>query len=359
LQVHQAADGALVRVRLPGGVITAAQLAALAQASARYGSGTLELTARGNVQIRGITDASAVADAVTAAGLLPSATHERVRNIAASPLAGRVGNRPDVRGWVTELDSAIQAEPLLAQLPGRFWFSVDDGRADVSGLAADVGAHAVHGGALLLLAGRETGIRLPAPDVVPTMVAVAKRFVEVRGKAWRIAELSDVGNVLPGAASGSAFAPQLRPPVGWIEQDDGQIALGAAVPLGSLPVRVAEFLAAIEAPLVITPWRSVLVCDLDEGVADVALRVLAPMGLVFDDVSPWLSVSACTGSPGCEHSAADVRADAAAVVESADTAAQHRHFVGCERACGAPPGSAVLVATADGYVAHRQASPNL
>ena len=98
--------------------------------------------------------------------------------------------------------------------------------------------------------------------------------------------------------------------MGWIEQDDGRIALGAAVPLGVLRPRVAEYLAAIEAPLVVTPWRSVLVCDLDEGVADAALRVLAPLGLVFDENSPWLAVSACTGSPGCAHSAADVRADA-------------------------------------------------
>ncbi|HZE17081.1 MAG TPA: precorrin-3B synthase, partial [Mycobacterium sp.] len=98
LQVHQAADGALVRVRLPGGMISAAQLRVLAQASDRFGSGTLELTARGSVQIRGITDPAPVADAVATAGLLPSATHERVRNIVASPLSGRVGGRYDVRG---------------------------------------------------------------------------------------------------------------------------------------------------------------------------------------------------------------------------------------------------------------------
>ena len=113
------------------------------------------------------------------------------------------------------------------------------------------------------------------------------------------------------SSCGRGFPPVTRPPVGWIKQEDGRVTLGAAVPLGVLPARVAEYLAAIEAPLVITPWRSVLVCDLDEGVADVALRVLAPLGLVFDENSPWLSVSACTGSPGCEHSAADVRADAA------------------------------------------------
>lgn len=98
----------------------------------------------------------------------------------------------------------------------------------------------------------------------------------------------------------------------------------------------------------ITPWRSVLVCDLDEGIADAALRVLAPLGLVFDDGSPWLDVSACTGSPGCAHSAADVRSDAARAVHDGATTS-HRHFVGCERACGSPPIGEVLVATASGY----------
>src|SRR5271156_785571 len=138
LQVHQAADGALVRIRLPGGIITATQLAALSSLSSELGSGMLELTARGNVQLRAITDVTAVAEAIATAGLLPSATHERVRNIVASPLSGRVGGRADVRPWVHELDAAICAEPALTELGGRFWFSLDDGRADVSGLGADV-----------------------------------------------------------------------------------------------------------------------------------------------------------------------------------------------------------------------------
>jgi precorrin-3B synthase len=68
---------------------------------------------------------------------------------------------------------------------------------------------------------------------------------------------------------------------------------------------------------------------------------------VFDEHSPWLTVSACVGSPGCARSVADVRADAAQSL-NADSGA-HRHFVGCERACGSPPTGEVLIATGDGY----------
>ena len=356
LQVHQAADGALVRVRLPGGMITAPQLATLSSVSGKFGSGTLELTARGNVQLRGITDVTAVAEAIVPqlaeAGLLPSATHERVRNIVASPLSGRAGGYADVRPWVSQLDSAICAEPSLAELGGRFWFSLDDGRGDVSGLGADVGVHVVDDGLALLLAGRDTGLRLSVGDFVPALVGIGARFREIRGKAWRVSELADVNDLLPGVVLGvTPFPAVTKPPVGWISQQDGRVTLGAAVPLGVLPARVAECLAsigaAVDAPLVITPWRSVLVCDLDEAVADAALRVLAPLGLIFDENSPWLNVSACTGKPGCEHSAADVRADAALSLD-ADSAV-HRHFVGCERACGSPPTGQVLVAGGQGY----------
>ncbi|MGE2720736.1 precorrin-3B synthase [Mycolicibacterium celeriflavum] len=351
LQVHRAADGALARMRLPGGVISAAQLQTLAHAASEWGAGTLELTSRGNLQLRGVTDTEAVAQAAAAAGLLPSPTHERVRNIVASPLSGRVGSATDIRGLVTELDAAIRADADLAALPGRFLFGIDDGRGDISGLAVDVGVHFGGETAALLLAGRDTGVRLTASAAVSTMISVARRFAVERGKAWRIKELGDndalLGELTPSAAPGATWPAVTRPPVGWLHQDDGRIALGAAVPLGVLPARTAEFLAAIEAPMAITPWRSVLVFDLTEDVADVALRVLAPLGLVFDENSPWLSISACTGRPGCEHSLADVRADAAVAVD--DPAVGHRHFVGCERACGSPAVGEVLVATGDGY----------
>ena len=360
LQVHQAADGALARVRLPGGMLTPEQLGALAQVAEELGAGTLEFTARGNLQIRGISDPAAVAEAVAGAGLLPSPTHERVRNIVASPLSGRLGGRTDVRPWVRELDSAIQSHPELAELPGRFWFSIDDGSADVSGLAADTGVHVQPDGVALLLAGRDTGIRLEPNDVVPALISVARRFVMMRGKAWRVTELADPRVLLDDAAQAFPTAGQFPPggppggpPIGWIAQtgggsDEHRVALGAGVPLGVLTARQAHFVTAIEAPVVVTPWRSLLICDLAESVADTALRVLAPLGLVFDDDSPWLQLSACVGSPGCARSAADVRAEATRVAESG-TATGPTHYVGCERACGRPAAATVLLATEAGY----------
>jgi precorrin-3B synthase len=350
--VHQAADGALARVRIPGGMITPHQLEVLAHTSTEYCSGTIELTARGNIQLRGVTDTHAVAETVAHAGLLPSPAHERVRNIVSSPLSGRVGCITDVRPWVTELDRSIRADPALASLTGRFLFTIDDGRGDVSGLRADVGVQVVDEHVALLVAGRDTGIRIQPDNATETMLLVARRFAAIRGTAWRIRELDDYSSLLAGleptASSPLSISSSSRPPVGWITQDDGQIALGAAIPLGVLAARQGQFVAAIDAPIVITPWRSLLICDLDEGIADTSLRVLAPMGLVFDDTSPWLDVSACVGSPGCERSLIDVRAAAAEAVESHDAAA-HGHYVGCERGCGSPPAGTVLVATDDGF----------
>ena len=114
LHVHQAADGALARVRLPGGMIEPAQLEALAHAATWFGSPAMELTSRGNIQIRGIRSdkaADALGDVVAAAGLLPSPTHERVRNIVASPLSGRVGGHADVRDWVRSWTSRSRLRP--------------------------------------------------------------------------------------------------------------------------------------------------------------------------------------------------------------------------------------------------------
>ncbi|MCP2288296.1 precorrin-3B synthase [Nocardia amikacinitolerans] len=378
LRLHQAADGPLARIRVPGGRLTSDQVLALAAAAGELGDGAIELTSRGNLQLRQMRDAAELTARLTAAGLLPSRTHERVRNLVASPLSGRVGGLADVRGLVGDLDARLCATPGLADLPGRVLFTLDDGRGDVSGLDGDIGVHAVGPDEFaLLLAGADTGVRVTGAEAVDVALAAAAGFLEVSSGQWRLHEVADGParildslGLTPGTRRVEVTAAQ-DVPIGWLDQDDGLVALGAGVRLGALDARLAEFVAAVERPVIITPWRSLVIADLDEWAAEQVVRVLAPMGLIFDAASPWLHVSACAGQPGCAKSLTDVRTDVTAAVESGrvlsegestETApeqvvlaeevsvAGRQHWSGCERRCGRPRGEVTdVVATHDGY----------
>ncbi|MEU8658391.1 hypothetical protein [Actinoplanes philippinensis] len=155
LRLHAAADGMLARVRLPGGMLSGAQLRSLRELAEEFGDGCLELTSRANLQLRALKpgDAPALAARLRSAGLLPSTTHDNVRNIAAPPLPGS-----PVRALVGRLDLALQADAGLAALPGKFLFAV--GQVP---LAADVAAVPVSGAALPRQRTPEPAPAAPAP----------------------------------------------------------------------------------------------------------------------------------------------------------------------------------------------------
>ncbi|TYP88848.1 nitrite/sulfite reductase [Blastococcus xanthinilyticus] len=363
LQTHAAADGRLARVRVPGGALTADQLRALTAAAGELGDGALELTSRGNIQLRGLRSGAEaeLGERLAAAGLLPSLTHETARNVLASVLSGRGGGLQDVRPWVPAFDAGLCADPELAGLPGRFLAALDDGRGDVAGTGADVGLLALDAGTVaLLLAGSDSGLRAGPHDAVPLALAATRAFVAERaaqgGTAWRLAELADGPARIAGALGGPSAPPVPVPPApvsgpaGALPQHDGRTALVAVVPLGQLTGGQARLLADLAAGgLQLTPWRSVVVPDLPDTSA---AGPLAATGLVLDPGSAWLQVTACAGRPGCAKSLADVRADAATAVAGRTLPAggARQHWAGCERRCGRPPGDVVdVVATGSGY----------
>ena len=369
LQTDAAADGGLARVRVPGGSLTAAQLRVLAAAARELGDGHLELTSRGNVQLRGLPAGAetSLGDRLADAGLLPSATHERVRNVLASTLSGRTdGGHLDVRPWVTALDAGLCADPALAELPGRFLATVDDGRGDVAGLGGDVGLLALSPTSVaLLLGGVDSGLRTSPDAAVDLALAAARAFPAERAaqasSAWRLAELTDgparVAARLGG--HGGQHGPSVEVPgapvtgpVGAAGQLDGRTALIGVVPLGRLTADQADLLARLAAEVQLTPWRSVVVPDLAEDAVDDAAVDLFRTGVVFDEASPWLQVTTCAGRPGCAKALADVRADATAAVRAGTLPADgaRQHWVGCGRRCGRPQGDVVdVVATPTGY----------
>ncbi|WP_437085167.1 nitrite reductase [Streptomyces sp. enrichment culture] len=160
LRLHAADDGFLARIRIPGGILGADAARLLADAADRLGDGHIDLTSRGNAQLRGLgaSCGGELAAVLDRAGLLPAPGHERVRNVVASPLTGLDGRgRADVAPWVARLDRELCAEPAAAALSGRFLFAVDDGRGDVLSLSADVNVLAQGGGRALLWLGAGDG----------------------------------------------------------------------------------------------------------------------------------------------------------------------------------------------------------
>lgn len=314
---HDAADGALARVRLPGGRVTAAQLDVLAGCAEELGDGSVHLTSRGNVQLRGLArDTGELVRRLSDGGLLPAYSHERVRNYLASPLSGLSGGAVDIRPLVAELDAAVCAEPRLASLPGRFLFALDDGHDDVAGEDADLCWQALDARSGVVLRAGRPGPRVPIADAVPTLVREALRFLEVRGTAWRMREL-------PGFA---AVERPRRPLVsGAFTRDDGGRGMCLTPLFGQL---TAGQLRSLRSDVVVTPWRSVVVPVYR---ADLAA------------LSAGSAASACIGRPGCAKSRADVRADARRVSARA-------HFSGCDRRCGKPRDAVDVVATEGGYL---------
>jgi precorrin-3B synthase len=360
--LHDAADGALARVRLPGGAVDAAALQVLAGCAEELGDGALHLTSRGNVQLRGLRrDDPRLSRRLAAAGLLPSMTHERVRNVLASPLSGITGGLADVRDLAPALDRQLCARPALAGLSGRFLFAVDDGREDVAWLDADVAALFVEDAVAILLGNTDVGLRVAPSEVASTMLACAEAFLSVRGDEWRVAELPSgparIAEVLGGVVAGPRIergVPATRGPVGIIDQPDGLMAVAAAVPLGRL-THAQGMVLAEAADLVITPWRGVVVPDLLPEHADRVVDRLAASGLLLDPRAPGIGVTACAGRPGCANALADVRADAAAMIAASAVAPFPVHWSGCSRRCGRPRGEAIdIVATGHGYTVTRE-----
>src|SRR5699024_9166543 len=233
-RVHVAADGAIGRLRFPGGSLPAPGFAVLADLADNFGDGDIHFTSRGNLQIRGIRDVAAFADAVEEAGMLPHPEHDRVRNILQSPMTGRVGGLDDVSELVHAFDDALCADESLAALPGRTLFAIDDGRGDVLCEAPDLGLVALGGGEFeLVVAGVPAGVSVPRERAVPLLLSATRAWAEVRGDAWRIAEsgcgeqviamTSEAMGVAVGEASDAesfAFAHPGTEQIGWIDQPD-------------------------------------------------------------------------------------------------------------------------------------------
>jgi len=136
----QSGDGLLVRVQPRRATLTPQAARALADAAATCGNGIIELTQRGNLQLRGLrADTIAPFAAAMEAADIPSPGP-----LLPPPLLGLdPGLDPRTEAVVAALEAAFADDPRLATLPGKFAVAVDGGGAlGGRAVAADLTAFA-------------------------------------------------------------------------------------------------------------------------------------------------------------------------------------------------------------------------
>jgi precorrin-3B synthase len=253
-------DGLLVRVHPPGGVLAAEQARLLAALARESGNGHLDVTARGNIQIRGVSEAThpALAARLEAAGLVEPDGEGPPRLTLLSPLAGR---DPAERFDAMALAAAVEAQARgLPGLPPKAAVAIDGGGAmSLHGLSADlhlapVDAPGSRGVALGLAApdgprwiGTMAAAQAPAAlRAILTRFGAARRTGRTTARRIRDLDAALLADLAAAADLGPIVAPLRREPAiraGVVRSGD-QTALLAALPFGRCEAAVLDRAAA-------------------------------------------------------------------------------------------------------------------
>jgi precorrin-3B synthase len=380
LHAVQAKDGLLTRIRVPGGMITPSQLTAIAELSASFADGNVEITSRANIQLRAIQtkNLSSLVHGLDLAGFIPSPLHDRARNIVASPFAGLgFGEILNTQPFVRELDRRLIADQVMAALPPKFSFAIDGGGRWFGRDCDDLALRAVNVDNAplfhLVIGGIQSGFGVRVDEALDCILEAAKMCVEIskelempaRGK--KIASVPRAMNRLLDALSDFLVACPFPDDLGDVgdmpvgiypSESAGFVNLVPSVPLGRLTAEQIQCIASIaeiwDGDIRLASWRGVVLGSIPESSISQITEKLEAVGLSFDGKDGYRGVAACAGSTGCDASLADVRRDASLLARRlAGRDAQPGWTVnisGCEKQCAMRNGAtAELTANATGY----------
>jgi precorrin-3B synthase len=373
LRPMESGDGLIVRLKLTGGVVPLDLAMKIGGWSRDFGNGEIDLTARANLQIRGVTETTlpGLQNAIAEAGLLDdNPDGEAIRNVIASPLAGLDPVALlDIRPIVAALEARLASDKRLYALPAKFCFLVDDGgRIGLGDVRADVRFEAVAGPAFAIrLDGASDDLLGPCePDDVPDVAArLAKVFLERQGDARRMRDLvGRIGVVAIAQDASLAHRRHSREGVnplsafaqmdGWIPAFAGMTsgALCVGLPFGRVSAGNLQYLAQRSAEagateFRLTPWRAILIPCPSQEAGQRLSQTLPPEAFILNPVDPRRRVAACVGAPACQRATTGLRADAGRLASLlAET--QFLHLSGCAKGCAHPRPAPVTLVGNDG-----------
>ena len=314
-------DGLVVRIRPHGGRLSAVQVAGIADLSVKHGNGLIDLSARANLQLRGVTEPryDALMAGLQGLGLLDlTAEAEARRNILVTPFWQ---DGDGAQAIAAGLALALAAEDA-PDLPGKFGFAVDTGAVPVLARAsADIRIEQGPGGLICRADGAATGEPVTVDTAVKAALRLAHWFVDSGGA------LNGRGRMAAHLSGGQKFSYE-----NFCDPAPGPHALGYLVGLEFGQISAATL--ARLGPMRLTPWRMVLL----EGVED------APdlPGLITRADDPLLRVVACTGAPGCPQGLQATRGLARGLAGFVPKG-RLLHVSGCAKGCALPKTAALTL----------------
>ena len=386
--VAPAQDSFMLRLRVPGGVLTAHQMRGLAAMAAEWGSGCADLTTRANLQIREFQpkDIVRVLNRLQSLGLTSRGSGaDNIRNITASPISGIDRTELfDVLPLADALHNYILNSRDMYSLPRKFNVAFDNGGAisvvadtnDIGFIATRVGeGRDVPPGLYfrVLLCGitghkqfaTDCGLLLRPEQTVAVAAAMIRVFVEngdrTDRKKARLKYLVDrwgVDRFLAETEKRLAF-PLIRLAVedceprhpidraGHIgvrpQSQPGLHYVGVSVPVGRLPVEQMLALAGVASEfgsgeLRLTVWQNLLIPNIPSNRLEAALTALQAASLAYTAGTVLRGTVACTGNRGCRYAATDTKSHAVALANLLDARFKieqsvNLHVTGCPHSC--------------------------
>jgi ferredoxin-nitrite reductase len=378
----------MCRLRLPNGILRAAQLSGLADLAERYGGGYAHVTTRANIQIREIEAHSAVAmiEAIQDLGLCSRGSGaDNIRNVTGSPTAGidpqeLIDTRPYAREWHFH----ILNDRSLYGLPRKFNVAFD-GAGLVPALedTNDIGFQAVEvnsGFGLtpgvwfkLCLGGitghhdfaRDTGVLVQPKDACGVADAVVRVFIDHGNRSDRTkARLKYVLDAMgiekflalveeklsrkfdraaPGAVARRpdplrtahiGIHPQKQKGLNWV---------GVVVPVGRLTVVQMRGLASLalemgDGDIRLTVWQNLLISGVPDDKLEAVQQKIEALGLAIETNAIRAGLVACTGNTGCKFAASNTKKHAEDIASWCETRVAldvpvNIHLTGCHHSC--------------------------
>ena len=356
-------DGLLARIHPPLGRLTPAQMRAVAEGARAHGNGHVDVTARGNLQIRGVGEASVprLACALAEAGLGDTRADGGPQRLTlTAPLAGLDrSEKIDVPALARAVEAAGRAVPGL---PPKTLIAIDGGGAHgLGGVEADFFLFAEAPGRVAFgLAGEGGPLRcgvLPERRAAAVLGLALTAFAEIGGR--RVRDLDPRQRAVIAAVAGffpfepTPLAPTSAPAApGLVALSEEISALLVQAPFGRCTADGLEQVAALAGTedVRLSAERGLALIAPTHRTA--ALRAeLARAGFIVAPDDPRRRVAACPGAPACRSGTTPVPDHAARLAQAlAPLAGLTAHVSGCAKGCAHPgPADLTLVGRDGAY----------